>query len=139
MVGAEKVGACGRHVEDAFPGRFCCFYDPKKINVGVCYSNGNHMTGKYLLEPPDNSKTKFMIQESMIHFRRIRGQHTLSSLLSHTGAQQSTFSDLHLCFTKRILCVGGCFSVSHLSSLSFSQASSPLPLSTPARLAKPIV
>lgn len=27
---AEKVGACGRHVEDAFPGRFCYFYDPKK-------------------------------------------------------------------------------------------------------------
>lgn len=46
--GAEKIRACGRHVEDAFPGRFCYFYDPKKINVGVCYSNPNHKTGKYL-------------------------------------------------------------------------------------------
>lgn len=29
VVGAEKVGACGRHVEDAFPGRFRYFYDLK--------------------------------------------------------------------------------------------------------------
>lgn len=78
-----------------------------------------------------------MIQESMIHFRRIRGQHTLSSLLSHTGAQQSTFSDLHLCFTSWILfCFSSLGFLLASPFLSFSPGSTTPPTKHPSKTVK---